>query len=143
MGYQSRLLSLDVLRGFDVYWIISGQALIQSPVYPIIKNYCTVTYIVMARGLSLMLLVTFYYLIDLLSCTKGIGFYFILIFKVIGLNLITIYLGAKIIPFSKISEFFLGWLITSFGELIIILETIILEWILLYYLYKNKIFLIV
>ena len=73
--------------------------------------------------------------------TGGIASWKITFFKVIGMNSITIYLGTRIINFGAIAGFFLGWLAGPWGEWIIILGAISVEWLLLYYLYKNKIFL--
>jgi hypothetical protein len=60
------------------------------------------------------------------------------------MNSITIYLGTRIIDFRHTSEFLLGWLAkpaVDYGPVIIITGVILVEWLLLYYLYKNKIFL--
>ena len=114
-------------------------ALVLSPFYPIIKKIWTVPYNLVAAGLSFLLLALFYFVIDVKEWRKGTFF-----FKVIGLNSITIYLGSRIIDFSYPSKFLLGWLATpagDFGEMIIVAGVIVLEWLCLYHLYKNKIFL--
>lgn len=114
-------------------------ALALSPVYPIIKKIWTVPYNLMAAGLSVLLLALFYFVIDVKEWRKGFFF-----FKVIGLNSITIYLGIRLIDFSEPAEFLLGWLATpvgDFGGMILVAGSIVLEWICLYHLYKNKIFL--
>ncbi len=116
-------------------------ALILSPVYPIIKAAWTVPFNLLAVGISSMLLSLFYLAIDVKPWTKGILSYKVLFFKVIGMNSITIYLAHSIIDFDGASEYFLGWLSAPLGVWVIILGSIVLEWMFLYYLYQKKIFL--
>jgi predicted acyltransferase len=116
-------------------------AVILSPVYPIIKKAWTVPFNLLTAGISALLLSLFYFLIDVRKWVNGIISYKWLFFKVIGMNSITIYLGTRIVNFNQLSRFFTGWLASPFGDWIIVLVAIALEWILLYYLYKNKIFL--
>jgi len=116
-------------------------ALVLSPVYPIIKSAWTVPFNLLTAGISSLLLSLFYFIIDIKGWTKGIFSYVILFFKVIGMNSITIYLAYRIIDFEGISDFFTGWLVAPLGAWIVILGAIVLEWLLLYYLYQKKIFL--
>lgn len=114
-------------------------ALALSPVYPIIKKIWTVPFDLLTAGISSILLAIFYFIIDVKKQDN-----WILFFKVIGMNSITIYLGGRFIDFWHASEFFLGsfaGLMGDYGEILIILGLITLEWFFLYYLYKNKIFL--
>ena len=121
--------------------VLVGIALLLSPFYPIIKNMWTVPFNLLTAGLSALLLSLFYFLIDVKKYNRGIGAYVVFFFSVIGLNSITIYMGARIISFSRMSTFFLGWLSEPLGEWIIILGVIVLEWLFLYYLYKRNLFL--
>ena len=118
---------------------LAAVALALSPAYPVIKKIWTVPYNLLAAGLSALLLALFYFVIDVKRWRNGTLF-----FKVIGLNSITIYLGSRLIDFSYPSKFLLGWLATpagDFGEMILVAGVIVLEWLCLYHLYKNKIFL--
>ena len=116
-------------------------ALILSPFYPIIKAAWTVPFNLLTAGISCLLLALFYFTIDVKNWTGGLASYKILFFKVIGMNSITIYLLHAILDFDGASKFFMGWLAAPMGEWVIILGAIILEWLLLYYLYLKKIFL--
>ena len=81
----------------------------------------------------------FYFIIDVKKWRKWTFF-----FRVVGLNSITIYMGHRILNSLDTSEFFLGFIanpIGDYGQVIIILGSICFEWAILYYLYKNKIFL--
>jgi len=124
--------------------LISGASLVLialflSPFYPIIKKIWTVPFDLLTAGVSFLLLATFYFIIDVKLWNKWIFF-----FKVIGLNSITIYLGGQLIDFELPSKFLLGSIAIpcgNFGEVIIVTGMIAAEWLFLYYLYKNKIFL--
>lgn len=116
-------------------------ALILSPFYPIIKAAWTVPFNLLTAGISFVLLSLFYFMIDVKKWTGGIASYKILFFKVIGMNSITIYMATRIINFGAIAGFFLGWLGGAWGEWVIIAGAVTIEWLFLYYLYKNKIFL--
>lgn len=132
---QTKKTSILLISGLVLVII----ALSLSPVYPIIKKLWTVPFNIMAAGTSFLLLSVFYYVIDV-KLWRG----WIFFFQVIGLNSITIYLGVRIVDFASISEFFTGWLANPaglYGPVIITIGAIAVEWLLLYYLYKNKIFL--
>ena len=116
-------------------------ALILSPFYPIIKACWTVPFNMLAAGISSILLALFYFTIDVKEWTNGLSSYIILFFKVIGMNSITIYIGHSIVDFDHASNFFLGCLSAPLGIWIVILGSIVLEWLVLYYLYQKKIFL--
>ena len=118
--------------------IASGVLL--SPVYPIIKAAWTTTFNLLAGGISCILLALFYLIIDVWKVHKWAFF-----FQVIGMNSITIYLGARIIDFGHISKFFLGGLSRISGEqwglVIFWIGLIVAEWLFLLFLYRKRIFL--
>ncbi len=115
-------------------------ALALSPVYPIIKKMWTVPYVLLAAGISALLLALFYFVIDVKGSKN-----WTLFFRVFGMNSITIYMGTRIIDFGSISHFFLNWfsihISETWGAVILAIGTLVLEWALLYFLYKKKIFL--
>ncbi len=114
-------------------------ALALSPVYPIIKKIWTVPFDLLTAGISSLLLAIFYFIIDVKKWNN-----WILFFKVIGLNSITIYLGGRFIDFRHASEFFFGsfaQVFGAYGDVLLICGVIAAEWLFLFYLYKNKIFL--
>jgi predicted acyltransferase len=115
-------------------------ALMLSPVYPIIKKMWTVPYVLLAAGISAVLLSLFYYVIDVRGSRN-----WTLFFRVFGMNSITIYVGARIVSFSGISRFFLNWISVHFSEawgaVFIAMGVLVIEWGVLYFLYKKQIFL--
>lgn len=110
------------------------------PVYPVIKKMWTVTYVLMAGGYSALLLSLFYYVIDVKGSKN-----WTLFFRVFGMNSITIYMGARIIDFHDISRFFLNWtsihINEQWGALFIAIGVLLLQWGMLLFLYRRKIFL--
>jgi predicted acyltransferase len=107
--------------------------------FPVIKILWTSTYVLIAGGFSLLLLALFYTIIDVIGL-RAWAFFFV----VIGVNAITIYVASRIIPFPEISRFLLGGAARvsgSFGPVLLAIGPLVLEWLLLLHLYRNRIFL--
>ena len=65
-------------------------------------------------------------------------------FRVIGMNSITIYMACAAIDFGYTSRFLLGWLEApagDYGKAIIVAGALAIKWLMLYVLYKNRVFL--
>lgn len=125
------------LASAGVVLIISGSLLGQ--VYPIIKSAWTSTFNLLAGGLCLVLLALFYLIIDVWKIRRWSYF-----FRVIGMNSITIYVGFELINFKYTSDFIFKGLASftgNFEPVVLFAAMLLLEWLFLYYLYKNKIFL--
>ena len=107
--------------------------------FPIIKNLWTSTFVLVAGGWSLLLLALFYTIIDVLKLRA-----WAFVFVVIGVNAITIYMAKDIIPFDEIAKYFLGGVAEysgSFGPVVVPIGVIVIEWLFLLHLYRNRIFL--
>ncbi len=116
-----------------------GVGLLWGRDFPVIKNLWTSTFVLVAGGWSLLLLALFYTIIDVLKLRA-----WALVFVVIGVNAITIYMAKDIIPFDEISKYFLGGVARysgSFGPAIVPIGTLVVEWLFLLHLYRNRIFL--
>jgi predicted acyltransferase len=125
-----------ILSALGVGLIVAALAV--SPVYPIIKNCWTSSYNLLAGGISLLLLALFYLIIDVWNYRK-----WTFVFMVIGMNSLFIYLVKSIVPSDSIVEKFVGFLINSAGDYGAILKTtgiLTFDWLLLYFLYKRKVF---
>ena len=120
--------------------VLVGIALLLSPVYPVIKKMWTITYVMLAGGISALLLALFYFFIDVRGHKNRTLF-----FRVFGMNSITIYMADRIIDFHGISHFFFNWISVHFSEtwgpVFIACGILFLQWALVYVLYKKKIFL--
>jgi predicted acyltransferase len=116
-----------------------GVGMLWGQEFPVIKILWTSSYVLIAGGWSLILLGLFYAIIDVLKLRSWSYF-----FVVIGVNAITIYMMSRIIPFDPMARFFFGGaarLSGSFGPVILEVGTLALEWLLLVYLYRQRIFL--
>ncbi len=120
--------------------VLIAFALALSPVYPVIKKMWTVPYVLMAAGFSALLLSLFYYVIDVKGSRR-----WTLFFRVFGMNSITIYMADRIIDFHDISRFFLNWtsihISEQVGAIFIASGILLMQWAVLYFLYKKSIFL--
>ena len=108
-------------------------------VFPVIKILWTSSYVLIAAGWSLVLLGLFYAIIDVLRVRFWAYF-----FVVIGVNAITIYMLSRIVPFDEMARFFFGGAARLSGDLrpvILAAGSLALEWLLLLYLYRRRIFL--
>ncbi len=107
-------------------------------VFPIIKILWTSSYVLVAGGLSLLLLALFYWIIDVRGYRKWAFF-----FVVIGMNPITIYFLQRFVDFNGIAEFFLVGVIEHadlFKPLILPLAVVLTKWLFLWFLYRHRIF---
>ena len=107
-------------------------------VFPIIKIIWTSSYTLFSGGMCLMLLALFYWIIDVKGYRRW-AFFFI----VIGVNPITIYFLQRFVNFGGIAEFFLSGLVAHAGllaPLIIPVGVLAIKWLLLWFLYRHKIF---
>jgi len=125
----------DLRRGHHLLYELGYH----HPVYPVIKAAWTTTFNFLAGGICLLLLALFYLILDVWKLRRWSYF-----FRVIGMNSITIYMGVRIIDFKHTSDFVLNGIASyagNFEPVVLFLGMILVEWLFLYYLYKNKIFL--
>jgi predicted acyltransferase len=116
-----------------------GAGMLWGKNFPIIKILWTSTYVLVAGGWSLLLLALFYTIIDVIKL-RAWAFFFV----VIGVNAITIYVASRFIPFDTISKQLFGGIARlsgGFGPVALALGTVVLEWLVLLHLYRNRIFL--
>lgn len=107
---------------------------------PVIKKIWTSTFVLVAGGYSLMLLGTFYHVVDVLKwrnwCQPFIW---------IGTNSITIYFAAQLVRFPRVAERLVGGTIKShlgaMGEVLVGVTTITLLFLFARALYRRKLFL--
>jgi len=108
--------------------------------FPINKNLWTSSFVCFVGGLSLLLFVLFYLIIDIWKFKKWAFF-----FVVIGMNPITIYLAERIINFRSASRFFFAGLISLFPQnwapFLDGIAITTIAWVFLYILYRKKVFL--
>jgi predicted acyltransferase len=99
----------------------------------------TVSYGFISAGWACSMLLLFYWLIDVRGYKKW-AFPFV----VIGMNALAVYLSGTVMNLSGISDVFTHGIAESlgqFGPLFSALAFLLLEWAILYWMYKRKIFL--
>lgn len=116
-----------------------GTGLLWSLHFPINKHLWSSSYILLTGGMAVLCMFTFYGLIDVLKYKKWAFF-----FQVIGLNSLTIYLGYRFIDFSETSHLLFGGIYSiapePWHEVFQAFGAMMLVWLLLYFLYREKIF---
>ena len=106
--------------------------------FPINKNLWSSSFVLYCAGWSLLLLALFYLLIDVLKFRWGVTF-----FTVIGANSILIYMAPRFVDFDYTADSILaGWasLAPAYGPLLLAVGVFAIKWLLLYLLYRKKIF---
>ena len=109
-------------------------------VLPINKNLWTSSFVLCVGGISLLLLALFYYIIDVRGYKKWAFF-----FSVIGMNSIFIYLSGHFINWRYMTDGFFAWvgqwIGDPWGAFAMVWCLLATKWIVLYIMYKKKIFL--
>jgi predicted acyltransferase len=108
---------------------------------PIIKKIWTPSFVFVAGGYSLMLLGSFYFIVDILKIR-----FWTAPFIWIGVNPLTIYLARNLIEFNKIAERFVGgsisgWMGEDGGYLLKMSMSLLLSFLLVWILNKKRIYL--
>jgi predicted acyltransferase len=129
-----------------VRWLLGTGAaslalgLLWSLQFPIIKLLWTSTYVLVACGLSALLLGAFYQVIEIWQWRRWAQ-----PFVWLGMNALTIYIMASIVNFRKLAGRFAGGDVTTFfgtySELVLAVVTLVLVFWAVNFLYRRKIFL--
>lgn len=107
--------------------------------FPICKKLMSTSFTFLTCGISMILLGSFYWIIDVKGFRKWAFF-----FVVVGMNSITIYLATRYVDFSRLAGVFVGGFKKWLGPaepLFMAIAAAALMWLFLYYLYRRKIFL--
>ena len=115
-------------------------ALLWNLFFPINKNLWTSSFVLLVGGLSFLLLSLFYWVIDVLNFRRWTFF-----FIVIGMNSIVIYMAHEFIDFEYTANALFGGLLEHLSDpakaVGAALAYIMVQWALMYVLYRNKWFL--
>ena len=108
--------------------------------FPIIKSIWSSSFILYTAGISMIFLSLFYLVIDVYK-QRWLGFFFI----PIGMNSILIYTAIVYVNFRYTANYFFKGLGTFLGgdwePFLTAFGVVLFEWLLLYFLYKKRIFL--
>jgi len=132
-----RKTALQIAGGGVAFIIV---ALIWDLSFPIIKYLWSSSYSLLCGGISMILMALFYYIIDIKGHRKWAFF-----FKVIGVNSIFIYMAPHFINFKFTTNALFKWLGQLFDkpydQIVMVICLLAVEWTVLYFMYKKKIFL--
>jgi predicted acyltransferase len=107
--------------------------------FPINKHLWSSSFIVLTTGISFLCLAAFYGVIDVLRFQRWSFF-----FEVIGLNALTIYLAEQVFSFEYASNRLFGGLYAPLPEpwqrVAQALGAVVVIWLLLYFMYRKRIF---
>lgn len=119
--------------------LILGLGWLLNIIIPINKDLWTSSFVLVTTGWSIILLAIFYGLVDVLKWQK-IAFPFV----VIGCNAIIIYLASSIVNWTYIAKSLFGGVVNAFPAsahaLMAVVALLLVQWLLLYWMYKRGIF---
>ena len=136
-GTRPQKAKIRIIALVGVAGVVLGFAL--DPVIPIVMKLWTTSYGLASAGWSCLLFLAFYWIIDVRGYRKW-AFPFV----VIGMNAVTVYMGRTLVPLTKIVGVFTTGIAAdmgSFGHLFQAVAVLVVEWLILYWMYKRKIFL--
>jgi predicted acyltransferase len=109
--------------------------------FPINKNLWTSSFVLWTCGWASLLLALFYWTIDVRGWLRGFGAFF----AVIGMNSVFIYMAGKFIGFSYTSQALFGGIAKLFPDpaqpLVLAVGLFAVEWALLWFMKRQKLFL--
>jgi len=128
---------LRELVGFGALLLALGY--IWGQVFPINKTLWTSSFSLVTCGYSILLLSLFYWVIDVIKIQRWAVF-----FAVIGTNSIIVYLGTSLFNWQYTAQSLFGGFITvapaSWQPLLQVITLVLIQWLLLLWLYRRKIF---
>lgn len=111
-----------------------------SPWCPVNKKLWSSTFTLLAAAYSFGMFALFYWIIDVKAC-KG----WIMPFKVIGMNSITIYMVQRLFDLRFTNKYIFGGLAgilpEQWSDIVLSAGYLLISWLLMYFLYKQRIFL--
>ena len=125
-----------LLYGYGAGLVVAG--LIWSLWLPIIKLVWTSSFVLVAGGISCLLMATFYLIIDVMGYRK-----WIFPFTVIGMNALAVYMATEMFDFRKIGNIFVGGLLPRVGpwdEVLSAAAALTIIWLILYWMYRTRTF---
>ena len=134
---KSEMWKVKALVAGGVGCLIVGQ--VWGIWFPIITRLWTSSYTVYSNGWCMLVFALFYWLIDVKGWKRW-AFWL----TVIGMNPLLIYVVQEVFDFSQASNILFGGIANHSGflkVLILAVGTVLVKWLFLYFLYRQKIFL--
>jgi predicted acyltransferase len=133
---RSKETKVKMIAGAGLLCLAAGYAL--SPFVPVIMKIWTTSYGLVSAGWACLMFLLFYWVMDVRGYRKGS-----LLFVVIGSNAVFIYMVASIVPLSQWVGVFTRSMVSASGHLEPLLRAVVVlsvEWLMLFWMYRNKIF---
>jgi predicted acyltransferase len=133
---QTPKVKCVMLYGYGAGLLVAG--LIWSVWLPIIKLLWTSSFVLVAGGISCLMMATFYLIIDVLGYRR-----WVFPFTVIGMNALAVYMATILFDFRKIANIFVGHLLPRVGRWDLFLSesaALVIVWLILYWMYRTKSF---
>lgn len=137
MSGRSATFKMRIIAAVGVVAVALGFAL--NPVIPIVMKMWTTSYGLASAGWACLMFLAFYWIVDVRGWKRW-GFPFV----IIGMNAVAIYMSQSIVPWASIVSIFTSsgtGIFGSFTPLVHAICTMTIEWLVLYWMYKKKIFL--
>ena len=125
-----------ILFGFGAGLLALG--LLWSIWLPVIKLLWTSSFVLVAGGLSCLMMAAFYLVIDVLGWKR-----WAFPFQVIGMNALAVYMGTNIVNFRLIGNVFVGHLVPRlgrWGDTLSHVTALTIIWLVLYWMYRTRSF---
>ena len=136
LSARSKESKAKMIAGAGLFCLTAGYAL--SPIVPVIMKIWTTSYGLVSAGWACLMLLLFYWVIDVRGYRKGS-----LLFVVIGSNAVFIYMFASIVPLRQWVSIFTRSIVGTSGHLEPLLQAVVVlvvEWLMLFWMYRNRIF---
>ncbi|CAD6367006.1 transmembrane glucosamine N-acetyltransferase NagX [Shewanella putrefaciens] len=134
---QGEWVKVGLLATAGGAWLALGWLL--DGVIPVNKELWTSSFVLVTSGWSMILLALFYALVDVLKWQKAAFF-----FVVIGTNAIIIYLASSLVDWKYIAQSVFGGLVAALPQsaqaLAAVISLLAVQWLVLYWMYRRKIF---
>jgi predicted acyltransferase len=137
MTARSKKSKAKFIGGLGLACIAVGYAI--SPVVPVVMKMWTTSYGLMSAGWACLMLLFFYWLIDVRGHRK-----WTLPLTVIGMNAIFIYMFTSLIHLDPIVDVFTREIVKAWPNSALLFQQVAVlavEWLILFWMYKRKIFL--
>lgn len=143
-AWAGEILQNEGIKKKALYLLLVGLVcmalgLLWSIFFPINKHLWSSSFILLTAGMAFIFLAAFYWLIDIKGYRKWAFF-----FKVIGMNSLLVYYAYRFVDFNYTSELIFSgiYAITPevWHEVFQAVGALLLVWLFLYVMYKNKIF---
>ncbi len=136
MSARSKESKVKMIAGAGFLCLAAGYAL--SPIVPIIMKIWTTSYGLVTAGWACLMFLLFYWAIDVRG-RRGWSQPFV----VIGSNAVFIYMFASIVPLHNWVRIFTQGIIGTSGHVELLVRAVVVldvEWLMLFWMYKKKIF---